>query len=71
MIKINIRPLPKARVPYDDVRDPVVRQKVMLLNDNITSLREQLAELQRAVIELQNRKVIKAGIDDYMREHVA
>lgn len=71
MIKINIRPLPKARVPYDDVRDPVVRQKVMLLNDNITSLREQLAELQRAVIELQNRKVIKAGIDGLVREHVA
>lgn len=71
MIKINIRPLPKARIPYDDVRDPVVRHKVMLLNDNITSLREQLAELQRAVIELQNRKVIKAGIDGLVREHVA
>ena len=71
MIKINIRPLPKARVPYDDVRDPVVRQKVMLLNDNITSLKAQLAELQRAVIELQNRKVIKAGIDGLVREHVA
>ena len=71
MIKINIRPLPKARVPYDDVRDPVVRQKVMLLNDNIASLKAQLAEIQRAVIELQNRKVIKAGIDGLVREHVA
>ena len=71
MIKINIRPLPKARVPYDDVRDPVVRQKVMLLNDNIVSLKAQLAEIQRAVIELQNRKVIQAGIDRLVREHVA
>ena len=71
MIKINIRPLPKARVPYDDVRDPVVRQKVMLLNDNIASLKAQLAELQRAVIEIQNRKVIQAGIDGLVREHVA
>ena len=71
MIKINIRPLPKARVPYDDVRDPVVRQKVMLLNDNIASLKAQLAETQRAVMELQNRKVIKAGIDGLVREHVA
>ena len=71
MIKINIRPLPKARVPYDDVRDPVVRQKVMLLNDNIASLKAQLAEIQRAVMELQNRKVIKAGIDGLVREHVA
>lgn len=70
MIKINIRPLPKARVPYDDVRDPVVRQKVMLLNDNIASLKAQLAEIQRAVIELQNRKVIQAGIDGLVREHV-
>ena len=71
MIKINIRPLPKARVPYDDVRDTVVRQKVMLLNDNIASLKAQLAEIQRAVMELQNRKIAPTGINDYMREHVA
>ena len=70
MIKINIRPLPKARVPYDDAKDPVVRQKVMLLNDNIVSLKTQLTELQRAVIELQNRKVVQTGVDDHLREHV-
>lgn len=55
MIKINIRPLPNARVPYDDAKDPALRQKVMLLNNNIASLSTQLTEAQKAVIELQKK----------------
>lgn len=55
MIKINIRPLPNARIPYDDAKDPALRKKVMLLNDNIVSLSTQLTEAQKAVIELQKR----------------
>lgn len=67
MIKINIRPLPNARVPYDDAKDPALRQKVMLLNNNIASLSTQLTEAQKAVIELQKRKVVPTGIDDLER----
>lgn len=67
MIKINIRPLPNARVPYDDAKDPALRKKVMLLNDNIVSLSTQLTEAQKAVIELQKRKVVPTGIDDLER----
>lgn len=70
MIKINIRPLPNARIPYDDAKDPALRKKVMLLNDNIVSLSTQLTEAQKAVIELQKRKVVPTGIDD-LEKYVA
>lgn len=43
-----------------DVRDPAVRQMVMLLQENIVAVAKQLAAVQTAVLELQ-RKIAQLG----------
>lgn len=52
MTKIVQKRLPNA-VSYADLADPAVRQKVMLLKGNIECLAAQLAEAQKALVELQ------------------
>lgn len=54
MTKIIIKQLPHA-ISYTDVKDPLTRQKIMLLIENINSLKIQLSEAQKAIIELQRR----------------
>ena len=49
------RDIPHGRIPYQDIADPVMRQKVMLLNDNIENLRRRVDELARTVLELKRR----------------
>ena len=55
MIKIEIKPLPNGKVPTEEISNPQVKRVVMLLNENIQSLKTQLADAQRAIIELQRR----------------
>lgn len=59
MTKIVQKPLPHGIVPYADMTDPAVKKRVMLLNENIVSLATQVSELQRAIIELQNKPAPK------------
>ena len=56
MTKIVQRSLPHGAIPYSDMANPAVKNRVMLINENILSLAAQVSELQRAVIELQGRK---------------
>ncbi len=53
MTKIVQKSLPNA-ISFEDVGDAVVRQKIMLLKENVASLAEQLATAQRAIVELQS-----------------
>ncbi len=52
MTKIVSKKLPHA-VSHTDVGDAVLRQKIMLLSENIRSLHAQLVEVQKALIEVQ------------------
>lgn len=70
MTKIISRKLPNA-ISYTDVGDPIVQRKVMLLKENIASLSAQLAELQRATIELQNRPTTKQKEIEDLEGYVA
>ena len=54
-VKIVQTDLPAGVVPFEDISDPTVKKKVMLLNKNIMSLSEQLKQVQKAIIELQRR----------------
>lgn len=71
-VKIVQKSLPAGVVPYEEIADPVMKQKVMLLNRNIASLAAQVSELQRAAMELQNRPIPKqneiADIERYVTE---
>ncbi len=60
MTKIVQKSLPNA-IAFEDVGDAVVRQKIMLLKENVASLAEQLATAQRAIVELQT---MQGGGDD-------
>lgn len=44
--------LPNGRVPIAEIRDPIVRDKIMKVNENIASLHSQISALQDVVIEL-------------------
>lgn len=70
-VKIVAKSLPNGVVPYDDVTDAIVKKKVMLLNQNISLLAAQLAELQRAVIELQGRPMPKQKEIEDIERYVA
>ena len=52
MTKVVQRPLPHA-VPFEDVAEPTVRRKIMLMVENERALAAQLAEVQMAIVELQ------------------
>lgn len=56
MTQIVSRPLPNGRIPYEHMANADLKRAVMLLNDNIVSLKEQLEAAQRAITELQRRK---------------
>lgn len=53
MTKIVSKKLPHA-VGYADVGDSILRQKIMLICENIKSLHAQLVEMQKALIEVQS-----------------
>lgn len=56
MTQIVSGDLPHGRVPYEHIANAELKRAVMLLNDNIVSLKEQLEAAQRAITELQRRK---------------
>lgn len=56
MTAVVEKPLPHGTVPFEQIGIPSVKDVVMKLNENIVSLKKQLAEAQRAIIELQRRK---------------
>lgn len=60
MTKIVRKNLPNA-ISVADVTDAVVRQKFMLANQNISALMGQLAEVQKAIVELQRKGVVSTG----------
>lgn len=55
MRNVMIKSLPNGQVPFATVKDVTVRSVIMKLNENIMSLKRQLEETQRAVLELQGR----------------
>lgn len=55
MTQIVSGDLPHGRVPYEHIANTELKRVVMLLNDNIVSLKEQLETAQRAITELQRR----------------
>lgn len=55
MIKININPLPHGKIPFENLPDRDLKRMVMLLNENIVSLKKQLVETQQAIQELQKK----------------
>ena len=55
MTVIKEKPLPHGSVPIHQIGDAMVRDAVMKLNENILSLKRQLAEAQRAIVEMQRR----------------
>lgn len=55
MTKVEDKPLPHGNISFSDITNPQLKRSVMLLNENIMSLKRQLSEVQRAVIELQRR----------------
>ena len=70
-VKIVQRKLPSGTVPYEDVADPVVKKKLMLLNRNIDSIHAQLSEVQRAAIELQQKPAQKQKEIEDIERYVA
>ena len=60
MTKVVQRPLPHA-VPFEDVAEPTVRWKIMLMVENERALAAQLAEAQRAIVELQMQNRRREG----------
>jgi len=52
MIKIEISNLPNGKIPLDTKN---IRNVIMLLNENIASLKRQLESAQRAIMELQRK----------------
>ena len=60
MTKVVQRPLPHA-VPFEDVAEPPVRRKIMLMVENERALAAQLAEAQRAIVELQMQNRRREG----------
>ncbi len=54
MNKIVSRPLPNSPAP-DSFAHPEVRRVVLMLGENIKSLKKQVEELQTAVNEMQRR----------------
>lgn len=70
-VKIVQKSLPAGVVPYEEIADPMMKQKVMLLNRNIASLAAQLAEVQRAAIELQQRPMPKQKEIEDIERYVA
>lgn len=55
MTKIVTKALPHGRVPFADVADVTVRDRIMRLSENIVSLSKQLATVQAAVNEMQKK----------------
>ena len=56
-MNIVSRPMPHGNVAAWNIKDPSVRDAVMRINENAAALKRQLEELQRAVLELQRKKV--------------
>lgn len=55
MIKVNIKSLPHGKIPFEGLADQYFKRVIMLLNENIVSLKKQLEESQRAIMELQKK----------------
>lgn len=55
MVKIVQKKLPNA-IAFEDISDPIVRHKVMLLIENIRVVASQLEDAQKAIVELQKQR---------------
>ena len=55
MTNIVKKKLPHGDIPFTKITDVEVRQKVMMLNENINSLKSQLEAVQSAITELQRK----------------
>lgn len=55
MIIIVKKVLPHGKVPFSGIRDLVVRDAVMKINENIVALKKQLSQVQDAIMELQKK----------------
>lgn len=55
MKQIVKKRLPHGKIPFVQIRDQVVRDIVMRLNENILVLQKNIEELQDAVMELQRK----------------
>lgn len=53
MTKVVAKPLPHGRVPFADVADVTVRDRIMRLSENVVALAKQVATVQAAVCEIQ------------------
>ena len=56
MKQIVKKRLPHGKIPFVQIRDQVVRDIVMRLNENILVLQKSIEELQEAVMELQRKR---------------
>ena len=56
MKNIVTKSLPHGTIPFEQVRDPQVRDALMKLNENLRSLARRLAAAEAAVRELQQRR---------------
>ena len=54
MTQIVQKSLPHA-IAFADIGEPTMQKKVMMLVENIKALAAQLAQAQRAIIEMQRR----------------
>lgn len=54
-VQITIRPLPHA-VAYDAITSAELKKTTMLIMEDIQSMKRQLEESQKAIIELQGRR---------------
>lgn len=53
MVKVLTKQLPNGVVPFESISNSDVKRAVMLLNNNIVSLKKQLDNVSAAVVELQ------------------
>lgn len=53
MTEVKRSSLPHGAIPFQGIKDGVLRSVVMQLNENILSLKRQLSQAQAALVELQ------------------
>lgn len=56
MRKVTISNLPNGAIPFEGVKNVETKRLVMLLNENLLSIKKQLVQVQKAVQELQQKE---------------